>query len=74
MNPTITHSPSVAADPELQRRDDMIGYIARRDQISTEQARKIFGGLSVPQLIRLELEMRDRAPVTFTSDYDPLAR
>lgn len=51
----------------------MIEYIATRDRIPLEDARKIFRSLPVAELIRLELAVRDNRP-RFESDFDPFAR
>lgn len=60
----------LAEEPEL--RDRLIRYIATRDRISVDSAKNLFNGLSQADAVRLELEMRDRAPQRFAAEYDPL--
>lgn len=57
-----------------ETRDQLSARIMKRDGVSDAVARKIVTTLSIPDLTRLELEARDHAAPSFTSDYDPYAR
>jgi hypothetical protein len=57
---------------EDEQRQFLIEYVARRDRVTIDQAREAFARLSVPDLIRLELEASPRRG-GFESEYDPYA-
>jgi hypothetical protein len=58
---------------DTEREDRLIQHIAKRDRIPIEQARTVIATLSVPDLVRLEMEAQPRGG-SFESDYDPLGR
>jgi hypothetical protein len=58
---------------EEEQRQFLIEYVARRDRVTIDQARETLARLSVPDLIRLELEARPRSS-GFESEYDPYGR
>lgn len=57
-------------DDEL--RDRLIAAVMRRDRMEKADATRIVNGLSVAEMIRLEMEFAPRTPA-FTSEYDPYA-
>lgn len=52
----------------------MVGRVMQRDSVTESAAKQIVNGLTVADLTRLELEVRDRASPAFSADYDPYAR
>jgi hypothetical protein len=56
-----------------EREERLIQYIVKRDRIPIEQARAVFATLSVPDLIRLEMEAQPRGG-SFESEYNPFER
>lgn len=69
-----TMTPMLRATLDDEVRDQLAGRIMKRDGVSDTVARKLVTTLSIPELTRLELEARDHAAPSFTSDYDPYAR
>ena len=55
---------------DTDREERLIQHIAKRDRVPINQARAVFATLSVPDLIRLEMEAQPRGPM-FESEYDP---
>lgn len=55
-------------------RDAMVARIMTRDHVSKDAATKIVNRLAESDLVRLEMETRERAMPSFTADYDPYGR
>lgn len=70
--PASTTPTRATLDDEIH--EQLATRIMKRDGVSDAVARKIVTTLSIPELTRLELEARDYAAPSFTSDYDPYAR